>query len=134
MKFISWWWVLICLLQTLYLMDLEQCPRCRTYSFMMEEFTTDEAKWICWPLYCVFVLITSALQVSYVVSSYLCIIELCSYLTHCSEINKLVKYQCKCCTVYGEHCSYIVHKKVPSCVVFCCLGSILMYCVKTCKD
>ncbi|PNF41466.1 hypothetical protein B7P43_G13304 [Cryptotermes secundus] len=29
---------------TLYLMDLEQCPRCRTYSFMMQEFSTDEAK------------------------------------------------------------------------------------------
>ncbi|KDR09017.1 hypothetical protein L798_01143 [Zootermopsis nevadensis] len=29
---------------TLYLMDIQQCPRCKAYSFMMQEFTTTSIK------------------------------------------------------------------------------------------
>jgi len=34
----------ICFLQTIFLLDLAQCPRCRSYSFMMEEVTKEETQ------------------------------------------------------------------------------------------
>jgi len=32
----------ICLLQTIFLLDLAQCPRCGSYSFMMQEIAKEE--------------------------------------------------------------------------------------------
>jgi hypothetical protein len=34
----------MCLLQTIFLLDLAQCPRCRSYSYMMQEVAKEE-KW-----------------------------------------------------------------------------------------
>jgi hypothetical protein len=90
----------LCFLQTLFLMDIEQCPCCKAYSFMMQEFTTTSIKWGHRCQYCV-LLAPICLFGFIVLLSYILHLSFFSWCITLQRVNKLL---CKCCFIYGEQC------------------------------